>query len=492
VSRRPSPEFLGVLAIVLGVAHLAVVAFVAAARLGHPFELDWLEGAVLEQVFRVRAGQPLYVAPTLDYVPLNYPPLFYWASAAASWLVGPSFAAMRLVSVLSAACVLVLAGWLVARETGRRAAGWLTAGLIAAGHHLAEGWLDIGRGDSLHLALLLGGVCAYRFGAPHLGPAVLAGVLWGLAFLTKQSTPVALVFVFAWILFREFRRGLTAIVVFAVFASVAWLALDAAHGGWFRYYAFDVPRKFPLDPALAARFMVEMSRLAPAALLGLFGAWSHSRSHARDLGFLAALVTGFVVSGWHLRTYAGAGENVLLISILGVAIGGGLGWAWLTSAESFARWRLGATVLLCIQFGVLFRNPLPEFPTAADRAAGENLVRRIAQPEGRVYVSSHPFLLRRAGKPTNAHIAPLMDVVRMRHAPFETELWQTVKDSLQAHAWSVLVLDGRDWLLEEAEEAGYRRVARVFDREDVFWPVTGYRTRPEWVLAPPERIEAAR
>ena len=49
-----------------------------------PFELESVEGHCLQQVGRVLDGQPLYVAPSLDFVPLIYMPLYfylagYWA-----------------------------------------------------------------------------------------------------------------------------------------------------------------------------------------------------------------------------------------------------------------------------------------------------------------------------------------------------------------------------------------------------------------------------
>jgi len=107
-----------------------------------------------------------------------------------------------------------------------------------------------------------------------------------------------------------------------------------------------------------------------------------------------------------------------------------------------------------------------------------------------VFVSYHPYLARRAGKPTNVHIVPLMDMVRMPRDSIQDGLWQAMKDSLRTRAWDVLVLDQRDWLIEEAQAAGYREIAGVFADPDVFWPVTGYQTRPEWVFAPEERREA--
>src|SRR6185437_4786222 len=60
-----------------GVAALAVYLYVALSRLGYPFALEWLEGNSLVEVRRILAGQQLYTAPGVGYVPDGYPPLFF-------------------------------------------------------------------------------------------------------------------------------------------------------------------------------------------------------------------------------------------------------------------------------------------------------------------------------------------------------------------------------------------------------------------------------
>src|SRR5262245_26729943 len=60
-----------------------IVAFVVAAafRLTYPFPLEVTEGAAIVQVQRVLEGQPLYLQPTLEHVPLIYGPLYFYVSS---------------------------------------------------------------------------------------------------------------------------------------------------------------------------------------------------------------------------------------------------------------------------------------------------------------------------------------------------------------------------------------------------------------------------
>ena len=488
--RESNRDPLIAVAIALGAIHLIIVVVVAASRLAYPFELDWFEGALLEQTLRVLSGQSIYVAPSVTYVPLVYPPLFNYAAAAMAVVVGPGFAALRSVSVLAAAATLVMVGAYVTRETGRRLAGFFAAALYAAGQHLAESWLDVGRSDSLFLSLIVAGAFVHRGRSQGRIAPIAAGALWALAFLCKQSAPVVLAPLLVWLMVREGPRGRIAVGTFAALSAIGWWAIDASSSGWFRYYALSVPRKFSIDLTLAARFLIEMAPLLPAVALAVAGTWRRFRERSGTVGFHVAFVLGLILSSWQLRLYPGAGGNVLLAAVLGAALAAGLGFGWLAQRQSMpARIRLAAGLALCVQLALLLRNPLAEIPRNEDRLAGESLVRRLTQSAGPVYVSSHPYLARRATSRTNVHIAPLMDMVRMPRDSIQDGLWRELGDSLRARAWSVLVLDQRDWLIEEAHAAGYREVARIFPEPDAFWPVTGYRTRPEWVLAPEERVE---
>src|SRR5262245_60258037 len=70
-------------AAILAVAAYYLLAYlgVALARIGYPFELEWLEGQSLEEVRRLLAGQPIYAAPSLEFVASNYPPLYFVLAA---------------------------------------------------------------------------------------------------------------------------------------------------------------------------------------------------------------------------------------------------------------------------------------------------------------------------------------------------------------------------------------------------------------------------
>jgi hypothetical protein len=74
---------------------------VALARVAYPYDLEWMEGGVLEHVARVLHGQPLYVPPSLEFTPYIYAPLYYYVGALFAKLFGLRLLALRMVSILA-------------------------------------------------------------------------------------------------------------------------------------------------------------------------------------------------------------------------------------------------------------------------------------------------------------------------------------------------------------------------------------------------------
>jgi len=80
---------------------LLLFLYTAARRLRYPFDLEWIESGMLVSVMRIAHGQGLYVAPSLDFVPYLYAPLYLYLAAALSRITGISFATLRLISIVS-------------------------------------------------------------------------------------------------------------------------------------------------------------------------------------------------------------------------------------------------------------------------------------------------------------------------------------------------------------------------------------------------------
>ncbi len=462
----------------VAVLFIGLFVVVAGLRVGYPYELEWMEGGSLGHVRRVLAGEPLYVAPSLDFTPYIYTPLYYWVSAGAAALLGEGFAALRLVSTLSTLgclCVLVL---LVHRETGSGRLGLLAAGLFAATFMTAGAWFDLGRVDSLFLLLLLAGVYRARWARGTAGLAG-AGLLFGLAFLTKQTALVITLPLALWALLAH--RGPARVALVASFALVAGgstLALDALSDGWFSFYAFTLPRHHNTLPELVVLFWTA-DVLRPLGLAALATAAFLAQARRDQRAFYGLLLVGLVGASYASRIHAGGYVNVLLPVYAGLAVGAALGVGALQprASQLGARPRAFLSFAVLVQFAALFESPIGQVPTAADRAAGDRLVEALREVPGDVLVLSHPHLAWRAGKPPHAQRMALYDVRRGTSAGWEV-LEAEVASAIRSRRYEAVILDVEWAWRPEGFETHYCPAGPVFEDPDVFWPVTGEPMRP--------------
>lgn len=178
------------IASVAALVWMLVLAIVFALRIGFPLELEWMEGGSLQQAWRMQQGLPIYGPPDPEFVPFLYTPLYPALLAALGAIFPLDYPLARAVSI-AAVVAIVLALWRLTKLEDKPTPHRLVAiGLFLSGYVFGFRWLDVGRGDSLFLALLLWGFVLLRESEGSLRKAVLAGVLVALAFWTKQTAAV--------------------------------------------------------------------------------------------------------------------------------------------------------------------------------------------------------------------------------------------------------------------------------------------------------------
>lgn len=234
---RLTPRLIDV-AILAGLAFLALFVGIAFMRAGHPFELEWMEGGMLTHAARLLDGQPIYAAPSADFVPFFYTPGYPATLAGLAQVTGGlSFGLARGVSI---AATLVAMGVLF--RIGQREAGakWglLAVGIYAALFRVNGAFYDLARPDALFTALLMGGVYATYYWRSARG-ALIAGVIFALGFFTKQTVSVFIPACGLYLLWRNWRHALifgVSCVALCV-AGIAWR--NHATDGWFWTFIFE-------------------------------------------------------------------------------------------------------------------------------------------------------------------------------------------------------------------------------------------------------------
>ncbi len=471
-------------------AYLLLYGALAVFRVPYPFELEWLEGSVVDVVHRLLLDQKIYVEPSIEFASHAYTPLYFYVSAAASKLLGIGFLPLRLVSFLSILGVFALLFLWARRETGAAYWGLLAAGLFAATFRAAGAWFDIARVDSLFLLLLLWALYQSRFAPPSLRSAALTGLLFFLAYFTKQSALLVAACVGAHLLLVDWRRAGVFAAVLGTTVGLSAFVLDRIHDGWYFYYTVELIRQHPLYLPLALPFWTDYL-LGPLPLVCAvsfaFLAWRLAERRRQAL-FYPAIAAGMLGVAWSSRLHLGGYDNVLLpaYAILALLFGLGIQKGLLAIQRSALPRRraamLGLLALCLLQYGWLFYDPLEQVPTRADAAAGEALLQRIREIDGEVYLPFHGYLGTLAGKRSYAHINCLGDIYRGRDIALQQKITEDVDEAFRRGRFAAVIWDFGRIRFEQLELNYERLPGRLFDDPKVLRPVTGGRYRPETVF----------
>jgi 4-amino-4-deoxy-L-arabinose transferase-like glycosyltransferase len=481
-------KFLQSLLVSLAALYALVYLIIALLRMGYPFELEWMEGAVVDHVIRVLSGQKLYVSPSLEFIPFIYTPLYFYVSAAVSQITSVGFFPLRLLSFISSLGCFFFIFLMVKRETRSAFWGIIASCLFAASFRISGAWFDIARADSLFLLLLLAGLYLIKFGDSRRS-YLLAGVLFSLSFLTKQVALIILLPMAIYCILTD-RRGFVYFIGAAVgiIGISSWL-LNRIHDGWYYYYVFHLPMQHTVMKGMYVDFWTKdiISTLPVACLMSLFYIFVQALNSNKKNGLFYSLIfLAMMGAAWLTRLHLGSYDNVLIpaYAVLSILFGLGMHKAFESIVAASANKRKIMEIciyLICIvQFSLLFYNPLAQIPTQKDTDAGRALVDTMAQLPGNVLVPYHGYLPTMAGKRSFAHEAAVSDVIRDRDNPTKTKLIEEISRSIKEKRFSAIIVDSR-WSLAES---CYVRHGVIFDNPDVFWPVTGRRTRPEVIYVP--------
>jgi hypothetical protein len=437
-------------AVALAAAAIAYVAlaWVIAHRVAYPFDLEWLEGATLWHAQRIFDGQALYPAPTIDFVPHPYPPLYPALLALVAHATGGvSYAAGRALSTASFAGALVIGWRFVRAEGGSRAAATVAMAIPCAAYVPTGSWYDLVRVDSLWLLLTAGGATlAWRARRSTAGVAA-AALLLVAAFFAKQ-TAAPFMPALALGLWMVNRR---AAIVFAATLALAGLpalwAMQHATGGWFWFYVFRLHQSHSFSAIAAQRVPgAIVSLLAPSLPVVAWALWRQRSPALAWATWLAAV--GLVVSGLGKGT-AGGFINAYIPAVYFSSLLVGVALATISRGDDPRRatlaWALAAATLALAPRVLLtlaetlapqrFGPPRPSgyalaalMPTRAGRAQEEALIARLRAVDGDVWLPTRPWYARLAGKrplagqmaavdvrPAGVPIAGFDDALAQRH-----------------------------------------------------------------------------
>ena len=444
--------------------------FLIFSRITWKYELEWTTGAMLDHVERVREGKPLYVAPSAEWTPFLYPPVWYWVCAAVSKVV-PEVFACRLVSLFSALGTAATIS-AICRRLGVTRFSSIAAALLYLGcFGFTLQWYDIERSDSLFVLLLALSAWAL-LSSNRLAP--LAGAILGIAFFVKQPASTFIVFVPVALAALKKRKEALAMVAGTLATAIPlYVFIAKGTSGWFWVYCFSLPAAHGMEPKYFTLFFVsDVSKALVLTLATGVAIFTAIRDRDPKLATFAAYLGAGFVAAASSRMHNGGWPNVLMF------------WtAFACPAVGWAIDKIASPVVLAavaLQAGAFAPDPNESIPGKKDTAYAEALASRVKQLElggevlvlGRGHLTSH----------RHAHHNALLDAIHAGQ-PFPDDIVHP-----KFHA--VLLDDPARWDLEGMpKEEGqlivllgknYFIAERLDDRRPA--PVVGYPTMPRWVL----------
>jgi 4-amino-4-deoxy-L-arabinose transferase-like glycosyltransferase len=472
---------------VIAAAATYIAAFVGtgALRAVYPYPIDGIEPGSLQVVERILNGQAIYGPPALDFVPMIYGPLYFFAAALVAVVTGSDLLGLRIVAWLSSLGSIALIALLVRYETGSIGIALVGSGLLAACAPLVLGAMDVGRTDATSLLFLLASVYVARRGvrskANHRS-AVLSGALMGCALLTKASgLPVALVLLAMYSVLRR-EQILAFVIATVVVTGIGLVPLVMQSGSWPIYYMWVLPRQHEIILELVPRFWEHvMERFTVPILIGPF--YLLSRALARDrtaVVFYGLVTMGMLAMAWASQATIGGGRNVELPALAAFSMLGALALReilqHLDSMSTYNRaaraYVLAATIA---QFAILIYNPRLTVPYRSDLWDGDRLTATLGALPGPIFAGSYGGYLRAAPDAVAPSLPAVLEIegeVIRGNTP-EGDQWDgAFATALKERRFTNVIVDPDSDVFvvpRLAEQYGYQYAGPLFPPGDKYW-----------------------
>jgi len=452
--------------------------YIVVQRITFPFDIEWAEGAAVNQVNQILSGKALYGKPTINFAPLVYTPFYYYLSAAVALVTKNTLFSLRFISVVSSFGSAAVIYWLVKRETGSSFAGWLSGVLFLACFELSNGFYDLARVDSFYILITLLILVVIITSKRKIGLAA-SGILFAIAFFTKQSALIVFFpLVINSILF-DFKK-IWPFLVTAVFGiGIPILFLNTTSNGWFGYYIFLLPKEHGYSIVDAVNFWVGdilrplgitagflILKFLPKTIMRRKVDYQGKNGVAKDKdmdlipekqkinifkgnNIYLLFVIGAFLGAWITRSSNGGGSNNSMSAYAAMAIIFGLGYDLalrklrVASLDKIMPYVYIST-LVVIQFVGLTYNPFNYIPTKADRAANLMLIELISESPGEVLIPYRSHLPGLVNKETHIHVVNLFEITGYFQGETQAEgeeIINQIRRGICEQEYAVIILD---------------------------------------------------
>ncbi len=482
----------------------AAMIWVFVMRAGYPYQIEWIEGSVLQHVVRITEGKPLYQWPDMTYAPALYTPLYYYVSAFFAGVLGNSLPVLRLVSVLATigSCVCITSS--VWRLTGSRLSALLALLLIAMPFKYTGYWFDVARVDSLWTFFVIAAfscfVQLYAGGASRRWLS-LAALLFACAAFTKQTTLFLLpFFALAACCWSGFRSAVYFSVLTTILLLLAGSFLQWESQGLFYFLTMQMAGNHQMTSGLPLHFFKgDLADSIPVFfLLMLYWLYyNYRQSHLKAFGWIV-IVIGFLGMTLLSRMYAGGFKNVTMPMHFMIVVLSASGFSVLIQQRLLTNSRYSVLTAACVSFALLLNIVLslyvPQWsvPDEEDRAYGDALMKRIAAVPGRVCLSRDGYLAYLAGKEFCAHETQLTDILNGGNQAITDSVVTDARQRIMSGYYQVLIVDSITDIGNYVDVLTIPYIGIPLDSglDERFSPVNGGPRPHLWLELQPDRVRS--
>ncbi len=481
-------KFLKILLLILSGYFILSFVIIAVIRMPYPFDIEWMEGGMVEHSWRLINELSIYTPPSLEFIPFIYTPIYFYLSAFLSEIFGIGFFPLRLLSFVSSLVILYFIYLIVKNQTGSKKIGIISSGFFAACYQLSGFWYDLARVDSLFLALFI--VSFYFYLVDNKFSLVISGVFAALSFLTKQTALIFVVPLMIYSIYYFKWKSLYYILSFSLVSFLIVLYFNISTQGWFYHWLVEIPvghqwlyRKF-ITFWIFDIFQPLFFAFAISVIYLLYK--FKNREFSKFYLYLSVL-SGLFLCSWLSRIHLGGYDNVLMPAFLGIALTFGLGMDEIFRRLSEVRdlasrhYQILFLAALSAQFFSLVYNPLPQLVFNKDYEYGYKLIRNLKNYD-KVFIPDHPYISRYASKASYSHYYVLKDFFES-NSDKNLELRKEYLSLLEQKYFDAIILDTREGYPEVRKY--YKLSKSLFPSDNYFKCKTGgHLTRPEFIFIP--------
>jgi len=480
--------------IICAIAIIFIIQYliIAFSRINYSFELEWMEGGMVDHLKKAYEGKHIYGPPTLEFVPYIYTPFYPYLSVLFAKITGIGFIPMRLISLLSSLGSMAILFFFIRKETKDMFLGIIGAGLFAATFKIGGAWFDIARVDSLFVWLILATMYGLRFSITWKA-CIISGICAFLAFFTKQVALFILIPMIIYTFIYNWKHGFIILLIFGGLTISSTLYFNYISNGWYNYYIFDLPSQHSIDPGLAGEFWktnlinkVPVALCAIISLLPLYFVKSNNEHKKYFFYFLIVIAT--IGGSFYSKLHPGGWDNVLIPAYAGIMLVTIISVSEIFKYYEIQKSKYVNIIKICIfgaliiQFGMLMYKPAEQIPTRQDRESGEKFVETLKSLPEETIIPYHGYLSFMTGKKPNAQAMALFDIMlKGKNGEVKEKLGSEIINAIESKKYKIIILDENGWWFQPVLEKNYEKYGKIFDESDTFWPVTGLKVRPQYI-----------